>query len=331
MCDICCAYYRDPTGCGFDDEAMAEHQEAQVHERCFYRKSIDLAKNNPESILHVSLDYAQNIGVPFSPMQANSLYFKSLAKVFLFGIVNEGNPSDKAVYLTSEANLVGKGSREVISFLHDYLSDKRQPSLILNMDNCGAQNKNNAMIWYLAYRVMAGLNEDIHVHFMIPGHTKFSPDALFGSLKFKLRREELDWIGDVEEAIAKHHKVKIHADSTSIYDWPSLFESSMQTIDHITSNQHFVIRTDDSGTVQVHGYKSAQDNPRELGPAGVTMSVLTRGHTKSHLISQLQSPEVMSSAMMKPLGLSEERKQYYSTALAPHCRAQNRAKYTFGV
>ena len=41
---------------------------------------------------------------------------------------------------------------------------------ILHADNCGGQNKNNVMVGYLLWRVLT------EHHFMIAGHTKFSPD-----------------------------------------------------------------------------------------------------------------------------------------------------------
>ena len=46
----------------------------------------------------------------------------------------------------------------------------------LHADDCTGQNKNNAMIHYLAWRVMCGLHKNITLSFLVVGHTKFAPD-----------------------------------------------------------------------------------------------------------------------------------------------------------
>ena len=73
----------------------------------------------------------------------------------------------------------------VISLLHHYFQHHAlgEKSTYLHGDNCVGQNKNNATIQYLMWRVMTGLQETIELSFMLVGHTKFSPDRLFGSLK----------------------------------------------------------------------------------------------------------------------------------------------------
>ena len=53
----------------------------------------------------------------------------------------------------------------------------------LYCDNCLGQNENRYVLWYMAWRVMRGLHSEISLHFMPPGHTKFSPDWCFGLLK----------------------------------------------------------------------------------------------------------------------------------------------------
>ena len=52
------------------------------------------------------------------------------------------------------------------------------------MDNCPGTNKNNYAFFFFHYLVHSlKLFEEIQVNFLIPGHTKFSPDRWFGSLK----------------------------------------------------------------------------------------------------------------------------------------------------
>lgn len=56
---------------------------------------------------------------------------------------------------------------------------------------CGEQNKNSIMVQNLLWRGMTGLHTEITLSFMIPGHTKFSPDWCFGLLKKKYRRTKV--------------------------------------------------------------------------------------------------------------------------------------------
>ena len=68
------------------------------------------------------------------------------------------------------------------------------------------QNKNNAMIQYLAWRVIAGLNESVELSFMLVGHTKFAPDRFFGLFKKTYRKSIVDTMEDV-----------VHAEGTFFY------------------------------------------------------------------------------------------------------------------
>lgn len=77
--------------------------------------------------------------------------------------------------------------------------------LRLHADNCVAQNKNNFMILYLAWRVLTGLNKTIQLSFLPVGHTKFSPDWAFGLFKKRFRVERVSNLQDVAEIITNPH------------------------------------------------------------------------------------------------------------------------------
>ena len=82
-----------------------------------------------------------------------------------------------------------KSSFELV-YMHMY---SRPVKLILslvtvNFEFSSGQNKNNAMVHYLMWRVAKGLNTTIELNFMIAGHTKFAPDRHFGSFKSLFRK-----------------------------------------------------------------------------------------------------------------------------------------------
>lgn len=110
-----------------------------------------------------------------------SLYFKTARKCAVFGICCE--PISKQVtYLIDEACTTGKGADTVISFLHHFFEEhsEGETELLLHADNCCGQNKNNAVIQYLAWRTLVTRHKAIQISFMLPGHTKFAPDWFFG-------------------------------------------------------------------------------------------------------------------------------------------------------
>ncbi|KAF0552575.1 chaperonin: PROVISIONAL [Gigaspora margarita] len=149
--------------------------------------------NSLDITIHISWDYAQQIQLPHLSQQEGDMYFKSLYKVHLFGICDDAFPR-QVNYLIKESELVGKGADTVISLVHNYfelhgLGEKR---LVIHADYCSGQNKNNAIITYLAWRVLTGLYDKITYCFMVAGHTKFSPDGFFGLIKLLLRKSEVD-------------------------------------------------------------------------------------------------------------------------------------------
>ena len=67
--------------------------------------------------------------------------------------------------------------------------------MYIHADNCIGQNKNNATIQYLAWRVSTGRHRHIALSFMMPGHTKFVSDCHFSLLKKAYRKTRVDSMG----------------------------------------------------------------------------------------------------------------------------------------
>jgi hypothetical protein len=152
--------------------------------------------------MHYSFDFAQQVHLPSDPMQPGPMYFLTPRKVGLFGVCCEGIPK-QVNYLVDEAHCTSKGSNSVISYLHHFLENYGlgETELHLHCDNCAGQNKNNFVLYYLAWRVATGLYKTIHLHFMVAGHTKFAPDWCFGLLKQAFRRSKVATIQCMEKVV----------------------------------------------------------------------------------------------------------------------------------
>jgi len=92
--------------------------------------------------------------------------------------------ANMALFIIPEGAATGKGANQVICMLHFYLENLSlgEAEVVLNVDNCVGQNKNQFMISYLCWRVLSGLHK-ITLHFLVVGHTKFSPDYAGGMFK----------------------------------------------------------------------------------------------------------------------------------------------------
>ena len=108
---------------------------------------------------HYSYDFAQQIHFPFNAQQSGPEYFKTSRKCVFFGVSNDGK-SHQVNYLIDEAENPGNGADCVISLVHLYLGKYgyKERAIYLHADNCTAQNKNNATIQYMMWRVMTDKN-----------------------------------------------------------------------------------------------------------------------------------------------------------------------------
>ena len=182
-----------------------EHLVTAKKERDFYRASIQASKDSyinapsdgtthlvQDSVMHYSWDFAQQLHFPYEDHQVGPIYFKSPRTAQLFGICCEAIPR-QVNYLIDEADFPGKGADTVISLLDHFFDNYGlgEDHALFTADNCVGQNKNNAVLQYLLYRVITGKHKSITLSFMLVGHTKFSPDGYFGLIKKRYRRSKV--------------------------------------------------------------------------------------------------------------------------------------------
>ncbi|XP_052268303.1 uncharacterized protein LOC127869685 [Dreissena polymorpha] len=138
-----------------------------------------------DAMVHYSFDYCQQVFYPQQAQAVGPMYFKTPRKCQCFGVCCESSGT-QIFYLVDEAfQSVGKGANSVTSMLHHHFSHLGygERNVVLHMDNCSGQNKNNAVIGYGMWRVLTGLHDSIEFSTMEAGHTKFSPDWHFGLWK----------------------------------------------------------------------------------------------------------------------------------------------------
>ena len=70
-----------------------------------------------------------------------------------------------------EAFNVGKGANSIISMVHPFFAIHGcgEAHAHLHTNNCTGQNKNRFMVYYQAWRVLAGLHDELILSFLLVG------------------------------------------------------------------------------------------------------------------------------------------------------------------
>ncbi len=240
-----------------------EHLVAAKKERDYYRASIQEAKQsyanapfdgtaNPaqDSVMHYSWDFAQQLQFPYEDHQVGPIYFKSPRIAQLFGICCEAIPR-QVNYLVDEADFPGKGADTVISLLDHFFDNYGlgEEHALLTADNCVGQNKNNAVLQYLIYRVLTGKHKSVTLSFMLVGHTKFSPDGYFGLIKKRYRRSKVytyDHLADVVNSsttgrfnTCQSYRAGQGCEVVQFRKWSAWLGQIFKKLPEITKYQHF--------------------------------------------------------------------------------------------
>lgn len=171
-------------------------------------------------------------------------------------------------------------------------------------------------MYYLNYRILRNLNTDIELHFMLPGHTRFSVDWAFGLFKQKFRRSTaylMQHVADIVENSTPKSKVN---QSIMVSDergrqlsfpfkkWTSYFKSlRWKRIPHLTSYYHFKFSNDKPGIISCR--KRLDDIPVDVE------------------IGHIIPPNVTLEEDVS-VGLPEARQRYLFSNLREYCKEEYR-------
>lgn len=299
------------------------------NERENYKKTCSLSKQSIQEILdtidvnepkppcsfqgmvHYSYDYAQQLHYPSNPQQPGPIFFKTPRKCGLFGVCCEALPR-QVNFLIDESACTGKGADATISYIHSFfqLYGLGETEAYLHADNCGAQNKNNAFIWYYMWRIITGLHDKINYSFLIAGHTKFSPDWCFGLLKRKIRKTFISSLFDIAYAVESSSVVNssqlvgLHDGQQLIntYQWTNYLGNYFKKLPKIKCYQHFRFDSEQPGIVFCREFQESDE---------VAYNLLKN---RSSL-----PPKDILPAKLVPAGLKPERKEYLFKEIREFC------------
>lgn len=298
-------------------EEWMTHIDLAKSEREFYNSCIARAKADPSALTHITFDFSENFVLPQHSRQPGPVYFKVLFRVNDFGIIDEAVP-EQVHHLFHEGQTIGPnntkshGPNSVISMLHAYLqSHPHAKALHGHCDNCCGQNKNKSVMAYLCWRVLAGLEDDIGLSFMIVGHTRCSVDGGFGLAKKKYRSADCDSPAQLVttiEASATQNKVKLY--SWEWRDWDTFLSKKFKKIIGITKFHHFHFSKAHPGIVKVKESAEGEE---------VSLQLLKSEDTS---VDASDLPDVIAAG-----GLSDDRQKYLLDNVLEFCRPENREAF----
>jgi hypothetical protein len=287
----------------------------------YYRKmgaqAIDAQPSTPNSrhmMSHYSWDFAQQLHYPFEDQQVGPIFFKTPRRAQLFGICNEGIPRQYN-YLIDEADFLGKNANTVISLLDHFFTNYGlgEKWVHLTADNCVGQNKNNAVLQYLMYRVLTGLHDKIELSFLLVGHTKFSPDGFFGLIKQHYRRSQVytyDQLANIVESSSKNgHNRCIRVSKNLVppvlyRDWSTWLSQYFSACKGLSAYQHFRMEKHHPSMLFVKERKNSQEAAIKLAKDGCPLS-------------NTLPPETLPEQIL-PAGLSAKRQWYLYNQIRCH-------------
>ena len=135
--------------------------------------------------------------------------------------------------------------------MHHYLEGhtSSDQDVLLHADNAVGQNKNNVVMQYLCWRTITGRNSKMKISFMIPGHTKFSPDHFFGLIRKSYRHTSVSSLPDIEKVVSNSsicgkNIPQVTVDITgkqhvTWYNWNEFHSKYFQRIPNILRYHHF--------------------------------------------------------------------------------------------
>ena len=211
---------------------------------------------------HYTFDFAQPVCLPHFVVQPSQLYFKNLMQVQVYGISCD-SAGVQCNYLFDEESTIGidgttcHGPDTVISLLHYHLSKYSlgEKGVVFHADNCYGQNKNKTVLHYMMWRIANGLNENITVNFMEPGHTKCRCDQLFGISKKLVKKSDVNNIyelGDIIQRSSKFNKTIQVRDSDGNQqvpwrNWSAMLSQHMRPLPGISKYYVFKMSADTPG------------------------------------------------------------------------------------
>lgn len=265
---------------------MKLHLTKAYNERLDFKTNIIRTRQNEniDNAVQLTIDFAEKILIPTFVDQPKKLYFITGLKIDLFGIANNTLGTQKNFVLTEGHWPADKSINSIGSMLLYYINSFHQNKQYIDImaDNCGGQNKNRFMMQFLSYLcIISDSIKEIHLRFLIAGHTKNFADSCFGMCKRSLKHENVLDPADVVKCYSNSAKCNevVTTDKVKWYNFKEFLDQFYEgAIKDISIHHHFYINKEKPGIIT---YKQLIDSEHM-----VTANILRKGVT----INDIKNP-----------------------------------------
>jgi len=260
ICDTCCKYRKEGA-----HDTMVWHLERATMQRDKFNDSVFLSRENGSNTVVITFDFAERVGLPLFSNTPKCMYYIVGLKVDLFGVADNTKLLQQN-YVLPESHWPGdKGIDSVGSMLYHNVTTQHGNKKVLKFmaDNCAGQNKNRFMIWFLSYLSIAVKDfEEIHLRFLVAGHTKNFCDACFGlckrSLKGKNVLSPLD-VCKLYKNSGRCNRVQTPKTGVVWYDWKAFLGQFFdKTIPMLSMLHEFKFLRSNPGIVYYKHYANSE-------------------------------------------------------------------------
>lgn len=271
FCDTCISLRDTISSLGIDNPvadaaslALSKHlNEARGEFQC-YKALFSSARDGRKSpFMHFVFDYAEKVLLPRLQKQPGQLHFVTGLKFDINGVACSNSNSVDIFGLVEGHWPQEKTANTVLSMLHHSVeaykacenSENQQRRLVLHADNCSGQNKNRFVLFYVLWRVLLGIEDEVVLYFLMAGHTKNVCDGAFGHVKRCLRKSDAivpsDMMDIIENSSSTNNCVPGH--KVQWYDWKTILTQyfTMPSSCKISQYHVFTARSASPGSLYV--------------------------------------------------------------------------------
>ena len=205
-CSVCTVFDSSLLKCSILDNPIQIRQKYNKHleeirsEKQEYYNRREMARNNNKivSIIVDGMDQAKT-AVPRLGREMKGTRGKAMG-LRVMGVISHNHPNIPYMLLVPESfpgggNLTCQIISEVLFHILQQREKQNLPSidiLYIQLDNCGADNKNSIVFTFFALLIASGLIlQEIIINFLPVGHTHEDVDGMFGNPASLLRRSDV--------------------------------------------------------------------------------------------------------------------------------------------
>ncbi|XP_061193023.1 uncharacterized protein LOC133201246 [Saccostrea echinata] len=237
-------------------------------ERQYYYKKREAAKRAPTKFLSVivdGMDQSKSNLPHFVGRTAKAVNSADQLKTHISGVIAHGQNEfftflDIGQY-PHDSNLTINIILQILFKIKDIMGGKLPPTFYLQADNCWRENKNKFVLAFCEYLVHIKVFREVHLSFLMVGHTHEDIDACFSKVADKLRRNDAETLDDLIELLPNVKVINF------IYDFRTWIQNSICDLRKHTRPLHFKFRSNES-LVETF-YKGKYDSPWKKLEGGI--------------------------------------------------------------